>query len=210
MLLISALTVPGAVHQLGEHHHEITAPVLIGPFALRAASQFALLVVAGFAPMKPFLPAPGRRISAVVCGSAVTAVLLELLLVRRLQIPQRTVPLVLALAAGPLVMTLARTPRLTATVRWAHRAAPYVLTLAACGAFAMFALAWAGDGGSATVSGRLHTGIMLGACGLAWLTQCRIRPAVAAALVYSGAVLLALAVVKSSADVMALVAAARP
>jgi hypothetical protein len=117
---------------------------------------------------------------------------------------------VLALAAGPLLMTLARSSHLTAAVQWARRAAPGVLTLAGCGAFVMFALAWAGDGGTATVSGRLHTGMMLGACGLAWLTQCRPRPTAVAALVYSEAVLLALAVVKSSADVTLLVAAARP
>jgi uncharacterized protein DUF6239 len=194
-----------AISQPGGHHHELNIPVHIGPLALRILLLLAIPAVAGFALLRPFLPRPDRTAEMLVCVGGATAVLLELMLAKGIDIPAQTVPLLLISLAGSLFAAMSRDPRRAGAVHRADQVAPWMLVLIGSLAFAVYASVWLGSTPTAEQYGRLHTGIMLGVTGLAWLPRCRLRTRLGTALIQGGAAVLATGVVASLARVMILV-----
>jgi hypothetical protein len=186
--------------QSGGHQHDLSVPVHIGPLALRILLLLAIPTVAGFALLRPFLPQPDRTTKMLVCVSSATVVLLDLMLAKGIDIPARTVPLLLVANAGPLFATFSRDPRRAGAVRLADRIAPWMLTLVGCLAFVTFAGVWLGGTPPAAQYGRLSTGTVLAVTGLAWLTRCRLRTRLGRVLVQTEAATLAIAVIGSLAQ----------
>jgi hypothetical protein len=160
--------------QGGGHDHLLTVGVSIGPLVLRVVLLAAIPAVAAFALLRGFLPEPGRWTLAVVVGVAGGAAVLELLLSGGLNLPQATVPLLLALLAAPLYLVLSREPRFAPAVGRARRFAPWVFWPAGALAAVEFARAWFA-GGPARTATFLHTSVVLALVALAWFAVSTVR-----------------------------------
>lgn len=149
------------------HDHTIGVPVLIGPLALRIVLLAAVCAVTCFAMLRAFLGEPGRATAAVVTACAAVAIVFELMLASGFDLPDQVAVLILAAIAVPLVLAVSRSPGAVSASRHAERLAPWVLAVAAAGAFVEFSRALLGSGDQAIP---VHTGLMLALAGLSWYT----------------------------------------
>jgi hypothetical protein len=157
-----SLTQPG-------HNHVLEVPVTIGPLVLRIALLIAVPLVAAFAMMRGFLPEPGRRVAALVAGSAIAAAVLQMMLAEGLDLPRQAVPLLLAAFAGPMFLVLSRDPRFDRTRARLRTLAPWVFSLIAVLACVELVRA-AGATGDRSVL--LCSGVVFALVALAWFTVC--------------------------------------
>src|SRR5690349_2304665 len=114
----------------GGHNHTIDLPVVLGPTVLRVALLIAVCAVTGFAVMRAFLGEPSRTAVAYLTGCAGGAVLLELLLAGRLDIPDQLAALLLAALAAPILLATSRKPAAARLTELARLASPVVLAVA--------------------------------------------------------------------------------
>jgi hypothetical protein len=168
------VTAVPAVLAQGGHDHVLSVGVSIGPLVLRVVLLAAIPAVAGFALLRGFLAEPGRWAVAAVVGVAGGAAVLELLLSGGLNLPQATVPLLLALLAVPLYLVLSRDERFAPAVGRVRRLGPWVFWPAAALATVEFARAWLA-GVPARTATLLHTSVVLALVALAWFAVSRTR-----------------------------------
>ncbi|CRK57513.1 hypothetical protein [Alloactinosynnema sp. L-07] len=153
-----------AVPAQAQHEHTITVPISLGPLTLRIALLYAVPAVAGFALLRGFLGVPSRRTAAFVCASAAVAVVLELMLSGKLGLPNQVA--FFAFLAGVFPAFHAIAPVSRPLTPYVTRAAPFVLAAGSIGAAIAFTRAWTAAGEQTAL---LHSGVILGLAGLAWL-----------------------------------------
>jgi hypothetical protein len=182
------------------HEHTLTVGINIGPLVLRVALLAAVPVVAAFAMLRSFLPAPSRTTNALVAGTAAVTVLLALMLAGGSDIPGQAVVLVLAALAGPLFLILSRDKRFVTTVGRVRMLAPWVLSVATGLAGVEFARGWLGNWERDALAVILYTGVVLALVGLSWFTVCGPRRRSSRLLVQIEAAVLAIAVMGGAAQ----------
>lgn len=152
------------------HDHVLTVPVSVGPTALRVALLFAVPAVAAFGLLRPFVPDPGRRTSAVVTAASALSVLLVLLLAGGVDLPSQAVVLVLAALACPLAAAVGtNVARLRALVALAG---PWVLLTTTVLGAAEVVRGWLADGAANQLAVVHYTGAVLALVGLSWSAVC--------------------------------------
>lgn len=201
---VTGTVVPAILLAQGDGHgHVLEVDVSIGPLVLRMALLAVIPVVAGFALLRGFLPEPGRLALAAVVACAGGAVVLELMLSGGLNVPERVVPLLLALLAAPLYLALSRDPRFAPVVDRVRRGAPWVFWPMGVLAAGQFARAWLA-GATEDTGTLLHTGVVFALVAMAWFVVARpLRPA-AGVGVQLGAVALAMALIAGAGQAMVL------
>jgi hypothetical protein len=175
---------------LAQHDHVLVVTDPIGPELLRVLVVVALQVACAQAMLGPFVPAE-RATRVATAGAAGVAGWVLLLLADDLDVPDGAAVLALVGLAVPLVLVVRGTaaPGPAASLR---RTAPAVVVLAASAA--LVELARAVLAGPAAAGPAVHTGLVAGAVGLAWLVLCRVRTRRAAVALHAVAWALALAV----------------
>jgi len=151
--------------QPGGHEHTIDVPVVLGPLVLRVALLAAVCAVTGAAMLRMFLGRPNRVTATTVTTCAAVATFLTLMLARGFDLPDQVAVLILAGIGVPLVLAASRAPGAVTATRYAERLAPWLIAVAAAGAFVEFGRALLGAGPVAAT-----TGLMLGMVGLSWYT----------------------------------------
>lgn len=156
----------------GEHGH-LDLGFSVGPLILKVLLFAAVPVVACFAFLRGFLGEPSRRTVVAVALAAATAATMELLLSGQVNLPEQTVPLLLAALALPVYLVMSRDARFARLVAFGRRFAPVVFAVVAVLAATQFALAL-GTGRERTAT-LLHTGVLLGLVSLVWFAVARPR-----------------------------------
>jgi hypothetical protein len=154
----------------------LTVPFSLGPGALRALVVLALIELASFALLRPFLSEPDRRAVLALTGVAGGAALLVLLLADSLDVSARGAVLLLAVVAVPVAVALRGSPSSGRVDALLRSAAPGVLLVAAAGVGVELVRAWLLVPGPEAEKA-LHTALIVGIVGLSWLTLCRPRAA---------------------------------
>lgn len=189
MLLAAAL-------QPGHGHGSVG--ITIGPLALRVLLLAAVMVIAAFASLRGFTGPPAHRTAVWVWSAAAAVVVVELLLSGGLDIPQRVIPLVLAITAAPAYAIFSRDHR-WAVIRGALRTvAPWLCAAASTLAAVEFARAWLSTTGEQRMT-LLHTGVQLAAVAVSWLVISHPRRRPAAFGLHTTAVALAMLVLAGAA-----------
>lgn len=177
---------------LAQHDHDLDLGVSVGPLGLRVLMLGVVIVVAGFALLRPFLAGQLDENPRWVTATAASGVLAALMLSTGPTVPRQVVVLMLAAAAVPVYVSYR--PSAPAMLR---RVAPFVLAAAGAGAAVLFSRGLlAGAGQSA--AGLLYDGLLLTLVGLSWLVLCRYRTRLAGVLSATGGWLLATAAVAGS------------
>jgi hypothetical protein len=180
-----------AVSAQGGHDHLLSVGVVIGPLILRVTVLAAMLVVAGYVLLRPFLTEPGQRTSVCGVGAAAVAVSFELLLSGGLGLPEQLVPLLLAGVALPLYLLLSTDPRFSRLVGLGRSSAPWLFVGMATVSAVVLCQAWFADMPPRAVATTLHTGVVLTMVTLAWsaVAPCRVVVRVLGAVLASALVL---------------------
>jgi hypothetical protein len=190
MLLAAAL-------QPGHGHGSVG--ISIGPVGLRVLLLAAVMVIAAFAALRGFTGPPGHRTAVWAWSAAAAVVVVELLVSGGLDIPERMVPLVLAVTAAPAYAIFSRDRR-WAVIRGALRAvAPWLCTAAAALAVVEFTRAWLTVPGEQRMT-LLHTGVQLAGVAVSWLVISHPRRRPAAVGLHTAAVALAVLIVAGAAQ----------
>ncbi len=172
------------------HDHVLSVPISTGPMVLRVALLTAVPAVAAFAVLRPFVPAPSRRTSAVVTAASALAVILVLMLAGGIDIPAQAVVLVLAALACPLVAVFGEhVDRLRSLV---VRTGPWILLATTVLAVVKVARGWLVDGTAGQLAVVLYTGAVLALVGLSWSAVCQPKGRPMKSLVHGAAVVSAL------------------
>jgi hypothetical protein len=173
------------------HDHVLTVPISLGPMVLRVALLTAVPAVAAFAVLRPFVPTPSRRTSAVVTTTSALAVILVLMLAGGIDIPAQAAVLVLAALACPLVAVFGEhVDRARSLV---VRAGPWVLAATTVLAVVEVVRGWLVDGAAGQVAVVLYTGAALALVGVSWSAVCQPKGRPMKFLVHGTAVVSALA-----------------
>jgi hypothetical protein len=159
---------------VGDHGH-LDVGFTIGALALRVALLAVVPVVAAFAVLRGFLGEPSRFTTLAVSMAAATAAAMVLLLSGGLNLPEQTIPLLLAALALPMYLVMSRDERFAAAVGLGRRLAPLVCAALAALAAVQFGLAWLGGAGRDRTATLLHTGVLLGLVALVWFAIARPR-----------------------------------
>ena len=160
---------------VAQHSHNLEVGFTIGPVVLRLLLLAAVPVVASFAVLRGFLDEPSRRTTVAVATAAATAATMELLLSGGVNVPEQTVPLLLAALAVPVYLILSRDERYARAVDTGRRYAPWVFAVIAVLASVQFGLALFADAGRERTTILLHTGVLLGLVALTWFAIARPR-----------------------------------
>ncbi|WP_436497433.1 DUF6239 family natural product biosynthesis protein [Actinokineospora sp. HUAS TT18] len=185
------LLVMTATPAQAQHEHTISVPISIGPLTLKIALLYAVPAVAGFALLRGFLGAPSRRTAAFVCSGAAVAVVMELILAGKLDVPNQVA--FLAFVAGVFPAFHAIAPVSRPLDPHVVRIAPFVLVTAGSVACVELVRAWSGGG-----TQLLHSGVILAVAGLAWLPLVGSPGRVVRFAVFPAAGLLALALLAAA------------
>lgn len=188
----------------GEHGH-LDVGFNIGTLGLRVLLLAAIPVVACFAFLRGFIGEPSRRTVVAVALAAATAATMELLLSGRVNLPEQTIPLLLAVLALPVYLALSRDERFARAVGLGRRFAPLVFAATAALAVVQFGLALLADAGRERTTTLLHTGVLLGLVALLWFAVARPRGRVVTMGLRVGAALLAVGLLAGSAQAIAMV-----
>jgi hypothetical protein len=185
--------------QGGAHDHILDLGIGIGPVVLRVALLATVPVVAGFTLLRGFLPAPSRTTATWVVGAAGGVVMLELLLAGGLSLPVQVVPPLLGALAGALYAVRSTDPRFARLRAMLRLAGPWLVGLTGVAAMVEFVRGWlAGD------AIPLHTGVLLAMVALAWSVVCAPGRRFDRMVARATAVVVAVALVGSSAKAMVL------
>lgn len=147
------------------HNHVVTLPFNIGPLLVRVAVLMAVCTVTAFGMVRAFLPQHGRKEAALVAGAAFAAILLELMLAARVDLPSQVVVLLLFATAMPVWLILSRDNVTLARVR---DSAPWVTSVTAVAALGVFG--YASFTSSVSI---VQTGVLPALAGLSWFAACR-------------------------------------
>jgi hypothetical protein len=184
-----------------QHDHG-SLGITTGPMALRVLLLAVALVAAAFASLRGFTGPPAHRTAVWVWSSAAAVVVAELMLSDGLDMPQRVLPLVLAVAGAPAYAIFSRDRR-WARIRGGMRAfAPWPCAAVAVLSAVEFTRAWlTADDRRLTL---LHTGVQLAAVAVSWLVISHPRERRAALGLHIAAVLVAMLLIVGAAYTTAL------
>lgn len=180
------------------HDHTLDIGVSLGPLGLRVALLVVVTAVAGYALLRPFLPAELGGSARWVTIAAGCGVLVAVLLADGTAVPQPAVALLVAVAVVPIYATHGGGH---AGWRLLRPAAPVVLAVTAAGAIVQFARALLDDAAPQSVAVYCYDGVLLALIGLSWYVLCRHRSRAAARISAGGTWLLATVTVAGAGQV---------
>jgi hypothetical protein len=159
---------------IGDHGH-LDVGFSIGSLVLRVILLAVVPVVAAFAVLRGFLGEPSRFTTIAVSMAAATAAAMVLLLSGGLNLPEQTIPLLLAGLVVPMYLVMSRDERFAAAVGLGRRFAPLVWAVVAALAAVQFGLAWLAGAGRDRTATLLHTGVLLALVAVVWFAVARPR-----------------------------------